>query len=81
MRRYRLRSALVIACAALGVAGAITAVNYASGGRQQILDSIQRLGTNIVVVSAKTKPCRGGSGTNRVDCHDTRRIGLPGAAT
>ncbi len=53
MRRYRLHSALVIACAALGVAGAITAVNYASGGRQQILDSIQRLGTNIVVVSAK----------------------------
>jgi putative ABC transport system permease protein len=53
MRRYRLRSALVVVCAALGVAGAITAVNYASGGRQQILDSIQRLGTNIVVVSAK----------------------------
>ena len=53
MRRYRLRSALVIACAALGVAGAITAVNYASGGRAQILDRIQRLGTNIVVVSAK----------------------------
>ena len=53
MRRYRLRSALIIACAALGVAGAITAVNYASGGRQQILDRIQRLGTNIVVVSAK----------------------------
>jgi putative ABC transport system permease protein len=53
MRRYRLRSALVIACAALGVAGAITAVNFASGGRQQILDRIQRLGTNIVVVSAK----------------------------
>lgn len=53
MRRYRLRSALVIACAALGVAGAVTAVNYASGGRQQILEKIQRLGTNIVVVSAK----------------------------
>jgi len=42
MRRYRLRSTLVILCAALGVAGAITAVNYASG-----------LGTNIIVVSAK----------------------------
>ena len=53
MRRYRLRSALVISCAALGVAGAITAVNYASGGRQQVLEQIQRLGTNIIVVSAK----------------------------
>jgi putative ABC transport system permease protein len=53
MRRYRLRSALVISVAALGVAGAITAVNYSSGGRQQVLDRIQRLGTNIIVVSAK----------------------------
>ena len=53
LRRYRLRSALTIACAALGVAGAITAVNYASGGRQDVLDQITRLGTNIVVVSAK----------------------------
>ena len=31
--RYRLRSLLVICCAALGVAGAATSVNYASGGR------------------------------------------------
>jgi putative ABC transport system permease protein len=53
MRRYRLRSVLVISCAALGVSGAITAVNYASGGRQQVLKQIQRLGTNIIVVSAK----------------------------
>lgn len=53
MRRYRLRSTLVIVCAALGVAGAITAVNFASGGRQQILEQIRRLGTNIIVVSAK----------------------------
>ena len=53
LRRYRLRSALTICCAALGVAGAITAVNYASGGRQDVLDQITRLGTNIVVVSAK----------------------------
>lgn len=53
MRRYRLRSALIIVCAALGVTGAITSVNYASGGRQQILEQIRRLGTNIIVVSAK----------------------------
>ena len=53
MLRYRLRSTLIIGCAALGVAGAITIVNYASGGREQILGQIKRLGTNIVVVSAK----------------------------
>lgn len=53
LRRFRLRSALTISCATLGVAGAITAVNYASGGRQGILEQINRLGTNIVVVTAK----------------------------
>ena len=53
MLRYRLRSALIVGCAALGVAGAITIVNYASGGRVEILGQINRLGTNIVVVSAK----------------------------
>lgn len=52
-RRYPLRSLLVICCAGLGVAGAITAVNYASGGRAQVLDQIRRLGTNVIVVSAK----------------------------
>ena len=51
--RYPLRSCLVVTCAALGVAGAITAVNYASGGEQQVLEQIRRLGTNIVIVSAK----------------------------
>lgn len=51
--RYRLRSALVIFCAALGVAGAITSVNYASGGRAQVLEKIRRLGTNVVVVNAE----------------------------
>jgi putative ABC transport system permease protein len=53
MLRYRLRSTLIVVCAALGVAGAITVVNYASGGREEILEQIKRLGTNIVVVSAK----------------------------
>ncbi len=53
MLRYRLRSALIVGCAALGVAGAITVVNYASGGRVNILNKINQLGTNIVVVSAK----------------------------
>ncbi len=36
----------------MGVAGAVTAVNYASGGRQQVLQQIQKLGTNVVTISA-----------------------------
>jgi putative ABC transport system permease protein len=53
MLRYRLRSTLIVCCAALGVAGAITVVNYAAGGRALILQQIERLGTNIVTVTAK----------------------------
>ena len=49
--RYRLRSLLVICCAALGVAGAVTSVNYASGGREQVLTRIQQLGTNLLGMS------------------------------
>ncbi len=51
--RYKLRSSLVILCAALGVAGATTAVNYASGGREQVLTQIRRLGTNVLMISAE----------------------------
>lgn len=61
--RFRLRSVLAIGCAALGVAGAITAVNYASGGRAQILEQIRRLGTNLVIVSAE--PSRAIAGRER----------------
>jgi len=58
--RYRVRSLLVMACAALGVAGSITAVNYASGGRQQVIEQVARLGTNVIVVSALQDRGRGG---------------------
>jgi putative ABC transport system permease protein len=58
--RYRLRSTLVVLCAALGVAGAITSVNYASGGRVQVLEKIRRLGTNVIVVSAEQSRAVGG---------------------
>lgn len=51
--RYKLRSGLVILCAALGVAGATTAVNYASGGRQEVLSQIRRLGSNVLTISAE----------------------------
>jgi putative ABC transport system permease protein len=53
MWRFRLRSALVIVCAAMGVAGIITSVNYASSGRQQVLDKIKRMGTNVIMITAK----------------------------
>ena len=51
--RYKLRSCLVMTCAALGVAGATTAVNYASGGREQVLTQIRRLGSNVLTISAE----------------------------
>lgn len=58
--RFRLRSALVISCAALGVAGAVTSVNYASGGRALVLQKIERLGTRLVVVNAEQSRAEGG---------------------
>lgn len=50
--RHKLRSGLVVLCAALGVAGATVSVNYASGGREQVLTQIRRLGTNVLTISA-----------------------------
>jgi putative ABC transport system permease protein len=58
--RYRLRSTLIISCAALGVAGAVTSVNYASGGRAQVMEKIRRLGTNVIVVNAEQSRASGG---------------------
>jgi hypothetical protein len=36
--RYRLRSALLMLSAALGVGGVVCSVNYGAGGSKQILD-------------------------------------------
>ncbi len=58
--RYRLRSTLVMSCAALGVAGAVTSVNYASGGRALVMEKIQRLGTRLIVVNAEQSRASGG---------------------
>jgi putative ABC transport system permease protein len=63
MWRFRLRSGLVIVCASLGVAGIITSVNYASSGRQRVLDQIRQMGTNIVMVTAQQS--RGTAGRAR----------------
>lgn len=58
--RNRLRSALIILCAALGVAGAVTSVNYASGGRALLLGKIERLGTRLLSVNAEQSRATGG---------------------
>jgi len=58
--RFRLRSSLVVGCASLGVAGVIVSVDFAAGGRQQVLDQIRRMGTNVVMVTAQPDRARGG---------------------
>lgn len=60
MWRFRLRSALILFSAMLGVAGVIASVNYASGGRQQVLDQIQRMGTNVLIVTPQQSRSVGG---------------------
>jgi putative ABC transport system permease protein len=58
--RFRLRSSLILLSATLGVAGVISSVNYASGGRRQVLDQIRRLGTNVVNVTPQQSRSVGG---------------------
>src|SRR6266851_267137 len=58
--RYRLRSALVMFSAALGVTGVVCSVNYGASGTQKILDQIRRLGTNVLIVTpASSRPVAG----------------------
>src|SRR5579862_1976153 len=49
--RFPLRSGLTMLGAILGVAGALSSVNYALGGRQKITDQLARLGTNVLIVT------------------------------
>jgi putative ABC transport system permease protein len=58
--RFRLRSSLILLSATLGVTGVISSVNYASGGRQQVLNQIRRLGTNVVNVTPQQSRSVGG---------------------
>jgi putative ABC transport system permease protein len=44
----------------MGAAGVIVSVNFAAGGRQQVLDQIRRMGTNIVMVTAQGDRGRAG---------------------
>jgi len=51
MWRYRLRSALLMLSAALGVTGVVCSVNYGASGTRQILDQIRHLGTNVLIIT------------------------------
>src|SRR3984893_18792233 len=51
MWRYRLRSALLMLSAALGVTGVVCSVNYGASGTRQILDQIRRMGTNVLIIT------------------------------
>ena len=51
MCRYRLRSALLMLSAALGVCGVVCSVNYGASGTKQILDQIRRMGTNVLIIT------------------------------
>jgi putative ABC transport system permease protein len=49
--RWRLRSALIVLSAAVGVAGVVCPVNYGAGGARQLLDQVRRMGTNVLVIT------------------------------
>jgi putative ABC transport system permease protein len=51
MSRYRLRCALLMLSAALGVSGVVCSVNYGASGTKQILDQIRRMGTNVLIIT------------------------------
>jgi putative ABC transport system permease protein len=58
--RFRLRSGLILLSAVLGVGGVISAINYAAEGRLKVLSRIQRLGTNVLVVTPQLSRNVGG---------------------
>jgi putative ABC transport system permease protein len=58
--RFRFRSALILVSAILGVAGVIVSVNFASGGRQQALQQIERMGVNVLAITPRQNRSVGG---------------------
>ena len=50
VRRFRLRSALILLASGLGVGGAIVSVNFAAGGRREALRQMARMGVNVLTV-------------------------------
>jgi len=49
--RHRLRSALIVASAAVGVAGVVCPVNYGASGSKQLLEQIRQMGTNVLIIT------------------------------
>ena len=49
--RHRLRSLLIIASAAVGVAGVVCPVNYGASGSKQLLEQIRQMGTNVLIIT------------------------------
>ncbi|MGH6869633.1 MAG: ABC transporter permease, partial [Methylocella sp.] len=60
IRRFRLRSTLILLVGMLGIGGVIVAVDYGSGGREKVLDQIRRMGTNVITVSPMQSRSVGG---------------------
>ena len=58
--RFRFRSALILLSAMLGVAGVIVSVDFASGGRQQALNQIERMGVNVLAITPQQDRSVGG---------------------
>jgi len=58
--RFRLRSGLILLSALLGVGGVISAISYDAEGRLKVLNRIQRLGTNVLVVTPQLSRNVGG---------------------
>src|SRR6266853_6958269 len=58
--RFRLRSALVMLSASIGVTGVVCSVNYGASGTRKILEQIRLLGTNVLIVTpATSRPVAG----------------------
>ncbi|HMD06289.1 MAG TPA: ABC transporter permease [Candidatus Acidoferrum sp.] len=58
--RFRLRSGLILLSALLGVGGVISSISYTAEGRMKVLNRIQRLGTNVLVVTPQLSRNVGG---------------------
>jgi putative ABC transport system permease protein len=58
--RFRFRSTLILLSAILGVSGVIVSVDFASGGRQQALNQIARMGVNVLAITPQQNRSVGG---------------------
>lgn len=52
--RFRLRSALIVLAATIGVAGVTVSSSYSEAGRQKVLAQLRRLGANIIAINPRT---------------------------